>query len=131
MKTGPLAPAGIPWRELGRHLRVMHRFGQHPTNAVHARRVLCLQLFSKLRDHVRGDDPLLPAKHDAIGADPCTFVVHEARLVRPKLASKLFGEIGYGWGMSVFGILSIILMPAPMIFYWTGKRLREKFTFDS
>lgn len=42
----------------------------------------------------------------------------------------LFDAIGDAWGWSVFAILSVLLMPAPMIFYWTGKRLRERFSAD-
>lgn len=47
----------------------------------------------------------------------------------PLFVSSMFQNLGYGLGMSVFGILSLILMPAPMVFYFYGKRLREKFPF--
>ena len=40
-----------------------------------------------------------------------------------------FEEIGYGWGMSVFGCISLLLMPAPLLFQKYGKALREKFPF--
>lgn len=47
----------------------------------------------------------------------------------PLFVSGMFDAIGYGWGMSVFGILSVILMPAPSVFYWIGRRLRERVPF--
>ncbi|CAK4032177.1 related to multidrug resistant [Lecanosticta acicola] len=47
----------------------------------------------------------------------------------PLFVGGMFDALGYGWGMSVFGILSVILMPAPAVFYWVGRRLREKVPF--
>lgn len=49
--------------------------------------------------------------------------------VVPLFVSKLFTEIGYGWGMSVFGGLSLVLMPAPLVFMKYGKYLRENYPF--
>jgi len=49
--------------------------------------------------------------------------------VVPIFVGGMFDKIGYGMGMSVFGIISLILMPAPLLFYWTGRRLRERFPF--
>lgn len=40
-----------------------------------------------------------------------------------------FDAIGYGWGMSVFGFISVALMPAPLLFQRYGKALREKYPF--
>ncbi|EME42678.1 hypothetical protein DOTSEDRAFT_46151 [Dothistroma septosporum NZE10] len=47
----------------------------------------------------------------------------------PLLVGGLFDQLGYGWGMSVFGFISLVLMPAPLLFYYYGRRLREKFPF--
>ncbi|KAF2173912.1 hypothetical protein M409DRAFT_62131 [Zasmidium cellare ATCC 36951] len=47
----------------------------------------------------------------------------------PLFVSGMFEQLGYGWGMSVFGFLSVLLMPAPAVFYWTGRRVRERFPF--
>lgn len=49
--------------------------------------------------------------------------------VVPLFVSGMFDQLGYGWGMSVFGILSVVLMPAPAVFYWVGRRVRERFPF--
>lgn len=48
----------------------------------------------------------------------------------PLFVSKMFDQLGYGWGLSVFGFLSVLLMPAPLAFYFYGAKLREKFAVD-
>jgi MFS family permease len=48
----------------------------------------------------------------------------------PLFAPTMFEKLGYGWGMSVFGFLSLVLMPAPMVFWFYGGRLRERFTVE-
>jgi len=48
----------------------------------------------------------------------------------PLFVPKMFETIGYGWGMSVFGIMAVALMPAPLLFFWYGARLRERFAVD-
>ncbi|KAI5357496.1 putative major facilitator superfamily, MFS transporter superfamily [Septoria linicola] len=49
--------------------------------------------------------------------------------VVPLFASSLFDKLGYGWGMSVFGFIAAALMPAPLLFFWLGRGLREKYPF--
>jgi multidrug resistance protein len=49
----------------------------------------------------------------------------------PLFVPKMVESIGYGWGLSVFGFVSVLLVPAPLLFYWYGARLREKFAIDS
>jgi len=48
----------------------------------------------------------------------------------PLLVSKMFERIGYGWGFSVFGTMALVLMPAPLLFFWYGERLRKRFAMD-
>jgi hypothetical protein len=48
----------------------------------------------------------------------------------PLYVSGLFEKLGYGWGMSVFGFVTVALMPAPVLFYFFGGRLRERFAVD-
>lgn len=48
----------------------------------------------------------------------------------PLFIPKMFDKLGYGLGFSVFGILSVILMPAPLLFMRFGRPLREKFALD-
>ena len=48
----------------------------------------------------------------------------------PLFVPALFDAVGYGWGMSVFGFVSVMLMPAPLLFFKYGWWLREKFRID-
>lgn len=50
--------------------------------------------------------------------------------VVPLVAPSLFHKLGYGWGISVFGFISLLLAPAPLVFYKYGERIREKFVVD-
>ncbi|KAK0654434.1 Efflux pump rdc3 [Lasiodiplodia hormozganensis] len=50
--------------------------------------------------------------------------------VVPLFAPSLFKSIGYGWGISVFGLLSLLLGPAPLVFYRFGERIRESFAVE-
>ena len=38
----------------------------------------------------------------------------------PLFVPKMFNSLGYGWGLSVFGFMSLALMPAPAAFYYFG-----------
>jgi multidrug resistance protein len=46
----------------------------------------------------------------------------------PLIAPGLFDQLGYGWGISVFGFVSLALAPAPILFYVFGERIRKRFT---
>lgn len=50
--------------------------------------------------------------------------------VVPLFAPSLFKTVGYGWGISVFGLVGLILAPAPILFYHFGERIREYFTIE-
>lgn len=47
--------------------------------------------------------------------------------VVPLFSPMLFEKVGYGWGISVFGFASVLVAPAPLVFYIYGERVREKF----
>lgn len=47
--------------------------------------------------------------------------------VVPLAAPALFEKLGYGWGISVFAFIGVILAPAPILFYVFGERIRERF----
>jgi hypothetical protein len=47
--------------------------------------------------------------------------------VVPMFAPSLCKKLGYGWGVSVFAFLSVLIAPAPLIFYYFGARMRERF----
>lgn len=50
--------------------------------------------------------------------------------VLPLGATRLFDSLGYGWGISVFAFCGLALSPAPLLFFYYGARLREKFAID-
>ena len=50
--------------------------------------------------------------------------------VVPLFAPSLFKSLGYGWGVSVFGFLSVAIAPAPLIFFYFGERVRSAFTVN-
>lgn len=50
--------------------------------------------------------------------------------VVPLLAPSLFKSVGYGWGISVFALVSMILAPAPLLFYRFGERIRGLFVVE-
>ncbi|PSR81214.1 major facilitator superfamily domain-containing protein [Coniella lustricola] len=50
--------------------------------------------------------------------------------VAPILAPSLFRVSGYGWGISVFGFLAVILAPAPLLFYRFGERIRDRYNIS-
>jgi len=50
--------------------------------------------------------------------------------VVPLLAPPMFDKIGYGWGISVFGFLSLAIAPAPILFFYFGQRIRERFQIE-
>ena len=49
----------------------------------------------------------------------------------PLFVPKLFESVGYGPGLSIFGGMAVLLMPAPLLFFFYGQKLREKFAIDS
>ncbi|KAK5167645.1 uncharacterized protein LTR77_007344 [Saxophila tyrrhenica] len=48
----------------------------------------------------------------------------------PLFAPALFDQLGYGWGISVFGFLALAIAPAPILFYFFGSKIRERFAVD-
>ncbi|CAF9904453.1 MAG: hypothetical protein ALECFALPRED_008561 [Alectoria fallacina] len=50
--------------------------------------------------------------------------------ILPIGASQLFQSVGYGWGISVFAFLSLALSPAPLLFFYFGEGVRERFAIE-
>lgn len=50
--------------------------------------------------------------------------------VIPLFTPSLLEKVGLGWGFSLFGFLSIALAPSPVLFYYYGEWLRERFAID-
>jgi hypothetical protein len=51
--------------------------------------------------------------------------------VVPLLAPALFEKLGYGWGISIFGFVGLVLAPAPILFFIYGEKIRERFPVNS
>ena len=49
----------------------------------------------------------------------------------PLFAPMLFDKLGYGWGISVFAFMSVAIAPAPLLFYYYGRKVRERFPLSS
>lgn len=47
--------------------------------------------------------------------------------VVPLAVPPLLDKVGYGWGISVFAFLGLAISPAPLVFYFYGQRIRERF----
>lgn len=47
--------------------------------------------------------------------------------IMPLFSPMLFEKLGYGWGVSCFGFLAILIAPSPLLFYYYGERIRERF----
>ncbi|KAH7109425.1 major facilitator superfamily domain-containing protein [Dendryphion nanum] len=50
--------------------------------------------------------------------------------VVPLFAPSVFEQWGYGWGISAFAFVSLVLAPAPVVFYRYGANLRYRWTVD-
>lgn len=44
----------------------------------------------------------------------------------PLFAPSLFKALGYGWGISIFALVGVVLAPAPILFYRFGQRIRSR-----
>ena len=45
----------------------------------------------------------------------------------PLFASKMLASLGYGWGMSVFAFIAVLIAPSPLLLFYYGPQLRERF----
>ncbi len=48
----------------------------------------------------------------------------------PIFTGTLIDKLGIGWGMSVFGFVSVLLAPSPLIFWYFGELLRKRFAIN-
>lgn len=48
----------------------------------------------------------------------------------PLVVPPMFEKLGYGWGISVFGFMGLALAPAPLLFWFYGERIRERFEVE-
>lgn len=47
--------------------------------------------------------------------------------VVPIFIPQLTKAVGFGWGLSVFGFAGVLMAPAPLLFYYYGPAIRERF----
>ena len=45
----------------------------------------------------------------------------------PLFSPMLFEKLGYGWGISCFGFVAVLIAPSPLLFYYYGGRIRRRF----
>jgi multidrug resistance protein len=50
--------------------------------------------------------------------------------VVPLFTPAIFDKFGVGWGMSIFAFVSVLLAPSPLLFFYFGEGLRERFAID-
>lgn len=48
----------------------------------------------------------------------------------PLFAPSLFKALGYGWGVSVFAMVGVVLAPAPILFDRFGEQIRKRFSVE-
>jgi hypothetical protein len=42
------------------------------------------------------------------------------------VCTHVIREVGYGWGISCFGFVTVLIAPSPLLFYYFGERIRER-----
>jgi hypothetical protein len=48
----------------------------------------------------------------------------------PIFTPMLVDKYGFGWGMSIFGFIGVALAPIPVVFWYYGQFLRERFAIE-
>lgn len=46
----------------------------------------------------------------------------------PLSSQQMYAQLGYGWGNSLLGFVSLLLVPIPFLFLKYGQRIREHST---
>ncbi|PWN31324.1 MFS general substrate transporter [Meira miltonrushii] len=49
--------------------------------------------------------------------------------VFPLFSEKMFVALGFGWGSTLLALVSMLAIPVPIILFWRGEQLRERFKF--
>ncbi|KAK2042153.1 major facilitator superfamily transporter [Colletotrichum somersetense] len=70
--------------------------------------------------------------HTASASAACSFLRSMAAFSFPLFVPALFGNLGYGWGGSLLAIIAVVLgVPAPLLLWKFGQRLRTKSRFSN
>lgn len=48
----------------------------------------------------------------------------------PLAGESMYASLGYGWGNSLLGFITLAMLPLPTLFYRYGERLRKQYTVD-
>jgi hypothetical protein len=64
--------------------------------------------------------------YSASASAACAFLRSLGAFVFPLFVVSLFGQLGYGWGGSIVGLISIVIgIPTPILLWVFGPRLRN------
>ena len=71
-------------------------------------------------------------RYAASASAASSFLRSLAAFSFPPFVPYLFQNLGYGWGSSLLGLVALVLgIPAPLVFWKYGQRLRKKSLFAS
>lgn len=48
----------------------------------------------------------------------------------PIASPLIFEQLGYGWGWSLFALMTLLLAPSPALFMRYGERIRTRFALS-
>jgi len=48
----------------------------------------------------------------------------------PLAGESMYAALGYGWGNSLLGFITLAMLPLPTLFYWYGEKLRKRYPVD-
>jgi len=48
----------------------------------------------------------------------------------PNFVFQMYQEMGINWAGSVFAFISLAFIPVPWLFFWKGKMLRQKSSYE-
>ncbi|GFZ42665.1 hypothetical protein JCM24511_00382 [Saitozyma sp. JCM 24511] len=67
--------------------------------------------------------------YSAAGIASATALRSVFACIIPIFAPDLFHNLGWGWGGSLLALVSLVAVPAPLVMFKYGKRLRERYKF--
>ena len=69
------------------------------------------------------------ARYAASGIAAAVVLRSTAGFGFPLFAPAMFAKLGYGWGNSILGIIAVLGLPAPIVFWKYGEKLRARSKF--
>ncbi|KAL3488239.1 major facilitator superfamily domain-containing protein [Aspergillus germanicus] len=68
-------------------------------------------------------------RHAASAIAAITVFRSFAGALLPLAGPPMYDALGYGWGNSLLGLLTLVMVPVPVVFYMFGGKLRNRRTF--